>query len=299
MDYEKILKSIQWEKCISSLSSVSLSDEAFSYLLREYFVNNYDDRSNNFFYLFCRDYVISRAGDLCFERFDFLDPIHSEKDKIFLSAIREISNGQCSVSDSARNVMLLNSYRIFEGFGFDSEDLKSERIKYTHDDAYVLLSKEEIEDMFSGIKRSDGYMEKRWNCIRSLLIFGHLDENSFSLVTNNLSKQYRVAANELCTSRMRKIKSILCIKDIASYRFKDTSKFRFTKEEFESLLFSYRMIAFHTLKDLDFWEQKSYFYHSMTLDDVPYVLPLADTFKAKDHLFQAIDGLRRAEQRKK
>lgn len=293
MNYEKALKDIRWEAILHYSSMHNLESSTISYLMREYFLGKENDVVY-FFRNICSYYLSDTVNDKYNKLVKFKKLELSDAEVTFFDCAEEILTMENNLSDYVKEMKNRSQYMCLQSLigGYSPETiLKEQEHMVTYNDTYLLNDKDLLLEKFLSVKRSDGYMEKRWKYALSMLRFGYIDDNSFKIFTRNLSKKFRGASHQVCRDIIQTIRKILKKDDLSPYRF--------SREDFESLEYSYKMICFHTIKDLDFWDQRHFFHHTMTLADAPYLIPLANSFRDKEAMFNAIDRLRReAEQNK-
>jgi len=289
MNKELIFDSLSWENIIDDRNIQNLSKEGMSFFIKDYLFEQKKDSLKQYTTNICTSIVRNCFDQLQQRASNFRNVVLDDNLAVGFDLVCE------NLKD--KNSILRNSTHVYWNFERDVSFCKSLLgiESYTGDfrDDYVLypnMSKEFLSDAFKSIKRSDGYMEKRWYYASAMLNYGLIDEDSFKLFTKNLSKVMRQKAFEVTNHLINTVRNII---EKGEY-----DKYRFTEDEFKSLLFSYKMICFNTVKDLDYFAQRN-FIRYIRYEDLPYLIPLSSNFRYQDMFFDRVDELRKQQEKKK
>jgi len=304
MDYKTILEKTRWFQVINIYAYENISLELLSYIFTDYYKDVKDGKlisnarelnSERIMAFNLIDKIISRMFseietlaqkefvyglkdnntfimNLLLESEVHKDYVHykniNEEGYCILSDIKSIVDGT-EYDDSMIMKHLCNSYDICESpFYFDLDRLKSEAISH---------------------KRSSGYMERRYKSIASIVRFGLADEETFSFINENLTKKFRKKCFDLAYNTSYNIRKLISLKEV------DYSHSSYTFKALKTKLFYNNMIMYHTIKDVEYWDQLRYFRNDMMISDIPHLTPLAKYFDStpKEVFFRECDRLMR------
>ena len=140
---------------------------------------------------------------------------------------------------------------------------------------YYGLTKTELLEKVKSVKRSEGYMEKRYEYVKVMIEYGRLDTECVDIINKNLSKKFKKDVVESSQSKMKYLKDILTKNHGDDYY---STSFYHTKQELKVLLLHYSRIVFENLDVLDYWNV-DHLNKILTKEDVPLIMPLLSTNK--------------------